>query len=104
VGLTVALFVANEAFSDDGLQAQAKFGAVLSVLCSALAWIIHRVFSRPEPEPAAIIASTPGEIESVSDTVTKTNDGSANLSEISVQNVHDFLVEDVIEMLRVQRR
>jgi len=43
IGLTVALFVANEAFVDPGLKGQAKMGAVLSVLCAAVAWLIKVV-------------------------------------------------------------
>eukprot|EP00438_Fugacium_kawagutii_P034180 Skav233178 [mRNA] locus=scaffold24:132214:144521:+ [translate_table: standard] len=36
VGLTVALFVSNEAFTDKGLQSQAKMGAVFSVSSALL--------------------------------------------------------------------
>jgi NhaA family Na+:H+ antiporter len=41
VGLTVALFVANEAFPDPGLQGQAKMGAVLSTGLALVAWAIR---------------------------------------------------------------
>mmetsp|Transcript_54006 Transcript_54006/g.168672 ORF Transcript_54006/g.168672 Transcript_54006/m.168672 type:complete len:213 (-) Transcript_54006:45-683(-) len=41
VGLTVALFVANEAFVDPDLQGQAKFAAVLSILSAGVAWLIR---------------------------------------------------------------
>lgn len=40
VGLTVALFVSNQAFVDPGLKGQAKMGAVISVSCAGLAWAI----------------------------------------------------------------
>lgn len=40
VGLTVALFVSNEAFVDTGLQSQAKMGAVFSVASALLAFSI----------------------------------------------------------------
>lgn len=42
VGLTVALFVSNEAFADPDLQGQAKMGAVISVACAGLAWLLRR--------------------------------------------------------------
>ena len=44
VGLTVALFVANEAFVQPEMQGQAKMGAVLSTGCGALAWLIKKIF------------------------------------------------------------
>jgi len=43
VGLTVALFVANEAFVDPGLKGQAKFGAVLSVLAAGFAMAFQKI-------------------------------------------------------------
>lgn len=46
VGLTVALFVANEAFVDPTLQGQAKFAAVLSILSAGVAFLIHRFAHR----------------------------------------------------------
>lgn len=46
VGLTVALFVANEAFVDPELRGQAKMGAVLSVACGGAGWAIQRLSSR----------------------------------------------------------
>ena len=44
IGLTVALFVAGEAFPDPTLQAEAKLGALLSGLmgCAAEARDAHR--------------------------------------------------------------
>jgi len=47
VGLTVALFVSNEAFSDPGLQGQAKMGALLSIGSAGFSWltsVVHRKF------------------------------------------------------------
>jgi len=99
VGLTVALFVANEAFSDNGLQSQAKFGAVLSVVCGGFAFANHRIFGRREPEPAPntkTVESEPATENAVSD-MTSACDSSG-------QSVQDILVDDVIEMLRTQRR
>jgi len=51
VGLTVALFVANEAFVEPEMQGQAKMGAVLSTGCGALAWLIKTAFGGI-PKPA----------------------------------------------------
>lgn len=53
VGLTVALFVSNEAFTDKGLQSQAKMGALLSVASALVAFLLKffgdRVFHRRKP-------------------------------------------------------
>jgi len=48
VGLTVALFMANEAFPDFQLQGQAKFAAVLSVLSVLPAILVHQLGARKE--------------------------------------------------------
>ncbi|CAE7268683.1 nhaA [Symbiodinium pilosum] len=44
VGLTVALFVANEAFVQPEMRGQAKMGAVLSTGCGLIAWLIKKLF------------------------------------------------------------
>jgi Na+/H+ antiporter NhaA len=53
-GLTVALFLANEAFQAPELQGQAKMGAVLSTGCFVFAWGIRKCCARisgpDEPE------------------------------------------------------
>ncbi|CAK0886828.1 unnamed protein product [Prorocentrum cordatum] len=46
VGLTVALFVSNEAFTDPGLQGQAKMGALLSIGSAGCSWLIKAVHRR----------------------------------------------------------
>lgn len=46
VGLTVALFVANEAFVQPEMRGQAKMGAVLSISCGLLAFVIQRAFAK----------------------------------------------------------
>ena len=46
IGLTVALFVANEAFVQPEMRGQAKMGAVLSILCGLIAFVINRIFSK----------------------------------------------------------
>ncbi len=38
LGLTVALFVAGQAFTDPAMQGAAKMGALLSVLAAGVAW------------------------------------------------------------------
>lgn len=55
VGLTVAVFVAGEAFADRGLALQAKMGALLSVFLGVGALLLARVFAprtrREEADP-----------------------------------------------------
>jgi Na+/H+ antiporter NhaA len=43
VGLTVSLFLANEAYVQPELQAQAKMGAVFSVGCGFVGWLIRQL-------------------------------------------------------------
>jgi NhaA family Na+:H+ antiporter len=51
IGLTVALFLASEAFVQPELQAQAKMGAVFSVSNVVIAWVIKLLIgSRAAPE------------------------------------------------------
>jgi hypothetical protein len=50
VGLTVALFVSNEAFSDPGLRGQAKMGALLSIGSAGFSWLISAVHNKFCPE------------------------------------------------------
>lgn len=45
VGLTVALFVAGEAFSDPVNQGAAKMGALCSVVCAVIAIVLGRIMS-----------------------------------------------------------
>ena len=51
LGLTVALFVAAEAFVDPGLQGQAKMGAVFSGLVGIVAVVLGRLFGLAKSEP-----------------------------------------------------
>jgi len=51
VGLTVALFVSNEAFVQPELRGQAKMGAVLSVGCVIFAFGIRRLVGGEEVDP-----------------------------------------------------
>jgi NhaA family Na+:H+ antiporter len=50
VGLTVALFLANEAYVQPELQDQAKMGAVFSVGCALVGWAIQRLASLSSSE------------------------------------------------------
>ena len=50
MGLTVALFVAGEAFTDPELQGEAKMGALLSGLVGPLALLINRHLRRPRKD------------------------------------------------------
>lgn len=43
IGMTVALFVAGEAFSDPTIQGAAKMGALLSAVCAPLAIVVGRM-------------------------------------------------------------
>jgi NhaA family Na+:H+ antiporter len=43
IGLTVALFLANEAYVQPELRGQAKMGAVLSIGCAFVGWAIQRL-------------------------------------------------------------
>lgn len=45
IGLTVALFVANEAFVQPEMRGQAKMGAVLSIACGLIAFLVNRIFA-----------------------------------------------------------
>lgn len=43
IGLTVALFVAGEAFTDPGIEGAAKMGALFSAGCAVVAWLAGKV-------------------------------------------------------------
>lgn len=75
VGLTVALFVANQAFVDSGLQGQAKMGAVISILCAALAWAIKRFCGRPEDDTCEIMECDLPDYEDVETTTVHAENG-----------------------------
>merc|ERR1712039_230602 len=55
IGLTVALFVSNEAFIEPELKGQAKMGAVLSVVAGAMALCVHRVLKRKSENGCTIV-------------------------------------------------
>jgi hypothetical protein len=67
VGLTVALFVSNEAFSDPGLQGQAKMGALLSIGSAGFSWLISAIHSKFCTERVAMTSVTGKVIEDSDD-------------------------------------
>jgi len=102
IGLTVALFVSNEAFPDPGLQSQAKMGAVISVLAAPIACIIkvvgYRVFPPEEhhdEDPDSKTDLEAGEDEDVDD-----------LEDLEEEDdwLSDLAVEDIMQVLWTQRR
>ncbi len=48
LGLTVALFVSNQAFTDPAMQGAAKMGALLSVLAGVSAWGVSKLAGETE--------------------------------------------------------
>ena len=64
LGLTVALFVSGQAFTDPALQAAAKMGAVFSVVSALVAWLCKVVLRiRPEAAALAVVDSNEPEAE-----------------------------------------
>ena len=63
LGLTVALFVAGVAFTDEGLMGAAKMGALFSVLAAPVAILVARVLKAHEIEPSAAAATPSPEPE-----------------------------------------
>jgi NhaA family Na+:H+ antiporter len=105
VGLTVALFVSNEAFSDPGLQGQAKMGAVLSVGGALLAWFIKffgDMFFGGEEEISFDDESLSDEGEEVDVPIAMQN---AWGSPEADSNVDDHvLVEDILQVMWTVRK
>jgi hypothetical protein len=97
VGLTVALFVANEAFSDPGLQGQAKFAAVLSVGSAFLAWALRKIGLATEGsggKAAVVAAGLPFDAAMPS----------SPLEETEERYVDELLVEEIMHILWLERR
>jgi len=90
VGLTVALFVANEAFVDPGLQSQAKFAAVLSVGAALLAKLIKCLSRVGQREPL-------GALQGVLP-------GSVDLEQEGADWIDDVLVDEILQIMWLQRR
>jgi NhaA family Na+:H+ antiporter len=104
IGLTVALFVANEAFTDPGLQGQAKMGAVISVSSAAVAWAIKFFgdYGRIADDESLIS-------ESISDDASEDSDiESLKSVEKDDKEAEDWideaLLDDILQTLWTQRR
>uniref|UniRef100_A0A7S1MSC7 Uncharacterized protein n=1 Tax=Alexandrium catenella TaxID=2925 RepID=A0A7S1MSC7_ALECA len=96
VGLTVALFVANEAFVDPGLQGQAKFGAVLSVLAAAVGWAIKVVPSKLWPsEPSGEDVKGAEMVDIIP---------CSEFNNAGPDFIEDCLVDDILHVIWLQRR
>jgi len=118
IGLTVALFVANEAFLDPGLQGQAKMGAVISVTAAALAWAVRwlagggaygdAAFNPEEQED--FLKHQPNKNSHAEDETNVKPIAPANrptdldASEEPSAWVDDLVVEEVMQILWTQRR
>ncbi|MCL4109674.1 UNVERIFIED_CONTAM: hypothetical protein GTU68_055035 [Idotea baltica] len=65
LGLTVALFVSEQAFTNAGLKGAAKMGAVMSAVAAIIAWMAARGLGiRPEsPEDRALIAEQAKDVQ-----------------------------------------
>jgi len=99
VGLTVALFVANQAFVDPGLQGQAKFGAVLSVLGAVLAWAIKAAPSlcnKSHDKEAVMMLEGAVSVKPTIDLRPR--------SEANADLIEDCLVDDILHVMWLQRR
>eukprot|EP00401_Gymnodinium_catenatum_P071949 CAMPEP_0117532474 /NCGR_PEP_ID=MMETSP0784-20121206/39388_1 /TAXON_ID=39447 /ORGANISM="" /LENGTH=1184 /DNA_ID=CAMNT_0005328871 /DNA_START=56 /DNA_END=3610 /DNA_ORIENTATION=+ len=94
VGLTVALFVANEAFPDPMLQGQAKFAAVLSVGAGGLAWLIAAVFKKTASDDGGTNVVQP---------LDDANCQGENV-ESEMQQIEDMIVTELVHILWAQRR
>jgi len=89
IGLTVALFMSNQAFKDPGLQAEAKFGSVLSVFAAVVAYGLNLLRSKSKPD------------EDVQEDVAKLHQGEDQGNSATID---DIVVDDVIQLLALQRR
>lgn len=68
LGLTVALFVSGQAFTDPALQAAAKMGAVFSVVSALVAYVVKLVLRiRPEVVVATVADSNEPEAQLLAD-------------------------------------
>jgi NhaA family Na+:H+ antiporter len=88
VGLTVALFMANEAFMDKGLQGQAKLGAVLSVLSGGIGILIKKGGDRQRVSEGSALDDEEGE-------------GS---DEEEGDWTDELIMEDLLEVMKLQRK
>lgn len=94
VGLTVALFVANQAFVDPDLQGQAKMGAVLSVGCAFFAWAFRVIGYKIYPQPE----------EDVCEVIVEYADDDEEFDPENGEWTEDFLVEDIMQIMWTHRQ
>jgi len=94
VGLTVALFVANQAFVDPDLQGQAKMGAVLSVGCAFFAWAFRVIGYKICPRP----------VDDECEVFITDVDDDEELDMETGEWIDDFLVEDIMQIMWTHRQ
>jgi len=103
VGLTVALFVANEAFVDPGLRGQAKMGAVISVLSAVVAGVIKwvaGVFQR-----CAVNVSDVDSVETFeSEEFAEEEEDEEPVSPSGAGHVDEVLVDDILQIMWTIRK
>jgi len=98
VGLTMALFMANEAFADPGLQGQAKVGAVLSVTAGGLAWAIKALPPRLCPGRLQEVVSLKGALSPTPGMAARAGLGT------SEDWIEECMVDDILHIVWLQRR
>lgn len=100
VGLTVALFVANQAFVDPDLQGQAKMGAVISVACAGLAWALrvglNACFGKADNASGVDVSQL--------STTDSESDIGASQEEDEGEWLDEFVVEDILQAMWVQKK
>mmetsp|Transcript_112511 Transcript_112511/g.313000 ORF Transcript_112511/g.313000 Transcript_112511/m.313000 type:complete len:138 (+) Transcript_112511:21-434(+) len=99
IGLTVALFMSNQAFVDPQLQGQAKFAAVLSVSSAVVGWLLRC--------PCRSSQAVGGQ-ESSGDALTgaiKVMPGSDDVElEPGSDWIDNMLVDEILQIMWIQRR
>jgi len=116
VGLTVALFVANQAFVDPGLRGQAKMGAVISVACAGLGWAIRffgNRFFHNDTVAEEIIAlrcsetlgqEAPNEVLHFDDNFCCTDSEGSQNSKPASDWIDNLLVDEILQIMWTQRQ
>eukprot|EP00442_Polarella_glacialis_P051179 CAMPEP_0115067286 /NCGR_PEP_ID=MMETSP0227-20121206/11303_1 /TAXON_ID=89957 /ORGANISM="Polarella glacialis, Strain CCMP 1383" /LENGTH=1223 /DNA_ID=CAMNT_0002453331 /DNA_START=90 /DNA_END=3761 /DNA_ORIENTATION=- len=107
IGLTVALFVSNEAFVDPQLQGQSKMGAVFSVVSAGIAWLVKIVGDKCfNPASDACIPEAPVDaeegVQEKSDILNFEKENEDTFMEDGW--LDDLAMHDIIQVLWVQRK
>lgn len=100
IGLTVALFVSNEAFTDPGLQGQAKMGALLSVLSCVVAYAIKwtsKLFERHRDD-------LDDELDEADDIVRAVEEGKESDDALEEDDYDDIVTDELMQMMWTQRK